>query len=735
MSLRECIADPDLAFTRGVLEPLSNLRRLGKIENRNCVILVDALCEAEYHRPDTGDTIASFLAKHAPSFPSWLKVVATVRTQLGEITKGLPYARISVDVVTSAAGQQQTDGTFRDLLDYISTRTADSPSIQANAAAGGAGVWRVEKFASHVAHLSQGSFLFAKLTLDLLEQGQLVAKSANYSVLPVNLAQIFCLHFNLRFPTARSFEKVERILSVCLAALYPLTLLEIYYSINALQTEAYIPWDEFVQRFKLLSGFLVKRLDNTYMFFHPSFREWLMRRDDNDSSKFVCDLRIGHSAIAFRLSRVQAPLDADKTLELGHHVLKAHVYRNVQLDGTCARDAQAAWVAASSENPSSGLCALRNVYSPNVKVSRLLLLAGADPDHRTDFLGSAPALCMFAHVGNVPMVALLLEFGADVELTNSQGSSALSLAATRGHCDVVRRLVAAGASPGHADTSGRCALVHAARVGKLNVVGYLLACDWPASARTDDVPLAEAAAQALVAAAAHGHADVVEYLLDMADAVNPDAKDPLTGETALTAAASVGSQLTCTALLTRGAGPAVSNSKRLAALHVAARDGHWGACERLLQHEAPIEQPDSTGRTALSHAAGEGHVGVTELLLERGGIIEQQDRDGLTALGWACLRGRIQTAQCLLDHGADVNQSDKTGRTPLDLAAFQGSPPLVQLLLDRGALVEHVDINGMRPLDRAVGCRNLHVVHCFLRKGAKLGPATWAMAQGKPDIM
>ena len=55
--------------------------------------------------------------------------------------------------------------------------------------------------------------------------------------------------------------------------------------------------------------------------------------------------------------------------------------------------------------------------------------------------------------------------------------------------------------------------------------------------------------------------------------------------------------------------------------------------------------------------------------------------------------------------------------------------------MDRGAAIEHVDHNGMRPLDRAIGCRNTSVVVCFLRKGAKLGPATWAMAAGKPDIM
>ena len=59
----------------------------------------------------------------------------------------------------------------------------------------------------------------------------------------------------------------------------------------------------------------------------------------------------------------------------------------------------------------------------------------------------------------------------------------------------------------------------------------------------------------------------------------------------------------------------------------------------------------------------------------------------------------------------------------------------VQLLLDKGAQIEHIDNIGMRPLDRAIGCRNVPVVVCFLKKGAKLGPATWAMAAGKPEII
>ncbi|XP_015179391.1 PREDICTED: protein TANC2 isoform X2 [Polistes dominula] len=756
LSQRECTVDPDLALSRGIIEPLLTLRKTNRLPESTMVILIDAVCEAEYHRPDRGDTIASFLTRHAPNFPSWLKVICTVRTQLLECGKQLPYTRISLDKISNdVAGNNVT----KDLSDYISYRLAQSPAIQTNVTASVNGKTESSssanqtRFASHLLSLAKGSFLFAKLTLDLIESGHLVAKSASYKVLPVSLAQIFQLHFNLRFPTATSFEKVQPLLGVCLAALNPLTLPEIYYSINSLTTNHFVSEEDFMQRFKMLSGFLVKRLDNTYMFFHPSFREWLMRRDEGESTKFLCDLRLGHAAIAFRLSRLQAPLDGEKALELGHHILKAHVYRGV---APCwpSRDLQAIWLTSATECVSAALCTLRNIYSPNVKVSRLLLLAGASPNHITEYLGNAPVLCMYAHEGSVEMVSLLLEFGADVELTNSQGCTALSLAAARGHCDVVRRLAAAGASLGHVDMAGQCPLVHAARHGKLSVVGYLLACDWlvPSGGKTaengsSEIRREEAAQQAVVAAAAQGHESIVEYLLDMAEVI-VDLPDTLIGETALTVAAANGSTTTVSALLARGASPLAVNAKGLSPLMLAAREGHWGTAERLLQGTLSsstdtvlddaltlLDQRDLAGRTALMLAASEGHINLIELFFEKGSVLEAKDNEGLTALCWACVRGRLNSAQNLLDHNADVNTSDNTGRTPLDLAAFQGNPKLVQLLLEKGAAIEHVDLHGMRPLDRAIGCRNIPVVQCFLRRGAKLGPATWAMAAGKPDVL
>lgn len=142
------------------------------------------------------------------------------------------------------------ENVIKDILDYVSFRVTNSASIQNNLISGTTGQF---KFCQHLQTSSCGSFLFAKLTLDLIERGHLVAKSQSFKVLPVTLAQIYQLHFNLRFPTTSSFEKVADILSVCLAALYPLTILEIFYSVNSLNADEFIPWEMFLQRFKVCS--------------------------------------------------------------------------------------------------------------------------------------------------------------------------------------------------------------------------------------------------------------------------------------------------------------------------------------------------------------------------------------------------------------------------------------------------------------------------------------------------
>lgn len=735
LSIKECIADPQRALKMGILEPLDMLKRQGKILSRQCLILIDALCESEYHRPDYGDTITSFLGTMCHNFPSWLKVVATVRTQMMDYTSSLPFTKITLD-------NYQNDTMQKDILDYIVLRLNHSPSIQNNIShinpsgtLSNSREGTSMKFAQHLLTLSKGSFLFAKLTLDLIERGHLVVKSNSFKVLPVTLSQIFLLNFNLRYPTQSAFEKISPILAVCLAALNPLTLIEIFHSVNALVTEAQLEWNDFLNRFKMLAGFLVKRIDNTYMFFHPSFREWLiMRRDDGESAKFLCDPRTGHAAIAFRMSRLQAPLDPEQTLELCHHILKAHIYRTPPVT-QAPRDLQAFWVASSAKNISSTLCTLRNIYNPNIKVSRLLLLAGADPDYQTQLFGNAPLLCIAANEGILSMVNLLIEFGADVEKANNQGSTALIIAAIKGHFEIVQQLVTTGSYLGQTDTQQRCALVHAALNGHSHIVKYLLSCDWIQHESRNDMTLMDAAKQALVAASSRGHTSIVEDLLLSLPDLDIDAIDFITGENSLTIASSNGHTETISILLSRGANHYNKNRKGMNALLLAVKEGHWNIVERLLQSRADIEVTDQNSRNSLMMAAEEGHVGIMELLLNKGADYGKVDKDGLSALSWACLRGKLLAAKSLLEHNADIHHQDNHQRTPLDLAAYQGTGDLVQMLLENGAQIEHVDEKGMRPIDRAIACRNIKVVQVFLKHGAKLGSSTWFLAQSKPEIM
>ena len=109
-------------------------------------------------------------------------------------------------------------------------------------------------------------------------------------------------------------NQVEDILATSLASLVPLTPVELYNSVNALaNVEVPLQWGEFLMRFSSLSGFLVRRADDTLMFFHPTFREWLVRRKDFESKKFLCDPRNGHAAIAFRYMTERLTLNLPKS--------------------------------------------------------------------------------------------------------------------------------------------------------------------------------------------------------------------------------------------------------------------------------------------------------------------------------------------------------------------------------------------------------------------------------------
>lgn len=284
LGIRQCVLNASRAFVDGVLQPLTELYKSGLIGGRGMyVIVVDALNEAAFHEPDYGDTIVTFLGRHLRLFPPCLRLVATTRAGSAEVGR-LPLRELSLD------GEMAV----RDVADYVAYRVAVTSSIQANVEPAGRLSEPVSshvKLAAHIATLSAGSMLYARLVLDLIERGPLVLKGSGYRVVPVSLAEVFQLEMNLRFATSRAFDRASPVLSVCLASLYPLTAEEIEDAVisRRVRLSGSGVGEELRRTLELTSGLLVRRRDGTYSFFHPTFREWLMRRDD--SGKFQCDVR------------------------------------------------------------------------------------------------------------------------------------------------------------------------------------------------------------------------------------------------------------------------------------------------------------------------------------------------------------------------------------------------------------------------------------------------------------
>lgn len=103
----------------------------------------------------------------------------------------------------------------------------------------------------------------------------------------------------------------------------------------------------------------------------------------------------------------------------------------------------------------------------------------------------------------------------------------------------------------------------------------------------------------------------------------------------------------------------------------------------------PGDAPAEILAEALTYAARNGRIEAMDFLLARGAAIAAEPYNG-TALHWAVARKQAEAAAWLIDHGADINRragfGGTRGVTPLHVAAaWEGSPDCARLLLERGA--------------------------------------------------
>ncbi len=273
------------------------------------------------------------------------------------------------------------------------------------------------------------------------------------------------------------------------------------------------------------------------------------------------------------------------------------------------------------------------------------LLKGADPNVRES--DGSTALAWAAMRVNREIAAMLLNAGANPNLTNELGIGPLALAITNGSPEIVKLLLANRADPNLARESGETPLMTAARLG---------------------------------------HVDVMKMLLAHGSAV--DSRDKKFAQTALMWAA-----------------------------------GTPGAVRLLVERGADARATTKTWDVRYTIYLP------TTVTLGKTGIPWNNEGDytarkgGLNALFFAVQKHDLESARVLLDTGIPVNSTAADGTTPLLAALFQWDPPkstfvpgrgapatagssqkfspdlnLARFLLDRGASVKAVDGAGYTPL-------------------------------------
>lgn len=421
------------------------------------------------------------------------------------------------------------------------------------------------------------------------------------------------------------------------------------------------------------------------------------------------------------------------------------------------------------------------------------LAAGADPNLPLEgryALVSAAGLGGFKD--HTAIANLLMKKGADPNVQNPDGDTALCVAAREGLLKMAKLLLKNGADV-HAtstieqswfppESGGRTPLFYAALIDHDKLAKVLIEAGADVNAATDTTPLAETTEKTralgmtpLMAAARHGSEGLRIAKLLVQHGAELDHRDAM-GETALMFAARCDENgQTVRHLIKSGAALDLRSNDGKRAIGIAAENGNATATRTLANAGAACEPDEALAVAILEGEAGDvqkaldagadpsryGLLGMAikqeletalvETLLAAGSPVNARSQ-GMTPLMRAAWAERGDVVALLLAHGADIDAGEEgvhdPGRTAL-ICAVQGEDmEIPRTLLEHGASPDLGRKSGMPPIYYASEAGNAALIRLLLEHGASVNidaaegsfqsrcnPLHAAAGKGDPDIV
>lgn len=348
----------------------------------------------------------------------------------------------------------------------------------------------------------------------------------------------------------------------------------------------------------------------------------------------------------------------------------------------------------------------------NTTITKLLLDRGSSPSLALDAGVRFPLHLIIwnGHEDALSLVQMLLEHGADADLVDDYGMTAIVIAVEKENLEIVHLLLQEHAKiplrlsidDGRTNILVLATIIRTTPVKSLKMVQLMLEHGVDVDFRTarGETPL--------WCAAENGNPDVARLLLDHGAAV--DVQD-VHGKTPLIAALRKLRSVTGTRvqiskppeklsgstsqvqkcediarlLVSYGANTDLRTISGNVALHLAAAKGSREMVELLLNHSANPNSSDDDGWTALLIAVSKGYKDIVELLLSHNANPNVTNDNRVTPLLNAAKKGYKEIVELLLTYNANLHARDKGGWTALHRAAENGLTEMVELLLSHGA--------------------------------------------------
>jgi ankyrin repeat protein len=345
--------------------------------------------------------------------------------------------------------------------------------------------------------------------------------------------------------------------------------------------------------------------------------------------------------ILMTAARTGSPEVIERLIAAGARVNDVEGWRGETALMWAAAENNAAAVRAFAARGAAIDARSKTIEYPDIKLN-LAFMATAELPR-----GGFTALMFAGRQGARDAARALVAAGANADLQDPEGMTAMTLAIINTHYDVALDLVQGSGNPNVVDRAGMGALYAVIDMRTLAPMTNM-----PPRRPTGDVDSLE----------------LIRALLER----GADANAALKGPT----------------LRRHYGGGDGSLGEGTTPLMRAAKFGDTEAMRSLLEKGADPNRRQRNGTTALMIASGAG-------LRSGDGGFARTDRVNAADL--------LEAVELCLSHGADVNAATTNGETALHAAAARGSDDVVIALAQKGAQLDAKDKSGRTPLDAALG--------------------------------